>query len=124
MPGAPANLIPPRQRRVIVLMALMVLTVAAIAMRMALAAADASGGPARLGATSSISGGLVFLVVIAWGLMRAGRYNRTVWPAAMREWEAKFFCRACRYVFVPSEPWPLATPRTAEEVRVTVPPRV
>ena len=121
--GAPASLAPPKKRRVVVLMALMVLTVFAIAMRLTLAAAASPAAPERLGAGSSITGGLVFLLVIAWGLMRAGRYNRTVWRAAMQEWESKFYCRACRYVFAPGEPWQVATPRAANEPRTTVLPR-
>jgi len=123
LPSAPASLRPPKKRRVVVLMALMAVCVFAIAMRVALAAAAPSEGPGRLGAGSGIAGGLVFLVVIAWGLMRAGRYNRRVWPAAMREWETRFYCRACRYVFAPGEPWHMTRPRIAEEPRTAVLPR-
>lgn len=121
--GAAADLAPPKKRRVVVLLALLALTLFALAMRVALAAAAAPDGPGRLGAGSGITGGLIFLLVIAFGLMRAGRYNRTVWPAAMREWESKFYCRACRYVFAPGEPWPVATPRAAQEETTAVLPR-
>lgn len=112
---------PPKKRRVVVLMALMVVTASAVAARAALAVMAAPDGPERLGAGSSVTGGLVFLVVIAWGLMRASRYNRDVWPAAMREWETKQRCRACRYIFAPSEPWPWAI--EMEEPRSFVLPR-
>ena len=122
--GAPAALVPPKKRRVVVLMALMVLTIFAIAMRIELAAVGTPQGPERLGAGSSITGGLVFLLVIVWGLMRAGRYNRKVWPAAMRTWEDKFYCRDCRYVFAPGEPWLVATPHAAHEPRTAVLPHV
>lgn len=123
LPGARADLLPPKKRRVIVLMALMALFAFALAMRIALAAAAPPNGAGGLGAGSSITGGLVFLVVIAWGLMRAGRYNRTVWRTAMREWESKFYCRACRYVFALGEPWQAARARGAEQVRTAVLPR-
>ena len=122
--GAPAALRPPKKRRVVVLMALMMLTILAIAMRIGVAAAAAPDGPERFGAGSGITGGLVFLLVIVWGLVRAGRYNRKVWPAAMREWEEKFYCRACRYVFASGEPWRVATPRAAQEPRTAVLPHV
>jgi hypothetical protein len=62
--------------------------------------------------------------VIVWGLMRAGRYNRKVWPAAMRAWEDKFYCRDCRYVFAPGEPWPVVRPGAAQESRIAVLPHV
>lgn len=122
--GAPASLVPPRKRRVVVLMALMVLIIFAISMRIALAAVADPNAPGRWGAGSSITGGLIFLAAIAWGLMRASRYNRTVWAEAMREWESQFYCRACRYVFAPGETWRIATLRGVKEPQNAVLPRV
>jgi hypothetical protein len=47
--GVPATLQPPKKRRVVVLMALMVLTILAIAMRFSVAAIGAPDGPERFG---------------------------------------------------------------------------
>lgn len=108
---------PPRKRRVAVLVLLLVLTVSAIGMRLVLAASALPGTAGRLGAGSSITGGLIFVVIIAWALMRVDRYNRTEWLAAMREWERSFQCRACGYVFAPGLPLEMSTSRAAQENR-------
>jgi hypothetical protein len=101
-----------------VLAVLLVLTVIAIGMRLVLAAAAMPGTAATLGTGSSISGGLVFVAVIAWALMRADRYNRTQWLAAMRVWERSVQCRGCGYVFAPGVPLELlTTSRAAQEPR-------
>ena len=103
---------PPRKKRVLVL------TVTAIGMRLVLSAAAMPGTAATLGAGSSITGGLVFVVAIAWALMRADRYNRREWLAAMRVWERSVQCRGCGYVFAPGVPLELLTAsRAAQEAR-------
>lgn len=109
---------PPRKKRVTVLVVLLVLTVTAIGMRLVLAAAAMPGTAATLGTGSSISGGLVFAAVIAWALMRADRYNRTEWMAAMRVWERSVQCRGCGYVFAPGVALELlTTSRAAQDPR-------
>ena len=109
---------PPRKKRVLVLVLLLVLTVTAIGMRLVLSAAAMPGTAATLGAGSSITGGLVFVVAIAWALMRADRYNRREWLAAMRVWERSVQCRGCGYVFAPGVPLELLTAsRAAQEAR-------
>lgn len=96
-----ASIAPPRKRRTIVLLVMLVMVITALAMRIALAAAGSPHGPERLGLASSVAGGLILLVAILWGLIRAERYNRTEWRAAMSEWEASFRCRACGFIFAP-----------------------
>jgi hypothetical protein len=85
---------PPRKKRVMVLVILLVLTVTAIGMRLVLSAAAMPGTAATLGAGSSISGGL------------------------MRVWERSVQCRGCGYVFAPGVPLELlTTSRAAQEPR-------
>lgn len=112
-----ASIAPPRKRRVAVLIVLLILVVSAIGMRLVLAAAALPGTAATLGAGSSITGGLIFVVIIAWALMRADRYNRTEWLAAMRQWERSMQCRACGFVFAPGLPLEMPMSRAAQENR-------
>lgn len=116
--AASASIGPPRKRRVVVLVVMLVLAVSAIVMRVVLLAAALPGTAATLGGGPGITGGLIFVVVIAWGLMRADRYNRTEWLAAMRRWERSFQCRNCGFVFAPGASLELlSTFRAAEENR-------
>lgn len=120
--SAASSITPPRKRRTVVLLVMLVMVITALAMRIALAAAGSPHGPERLGLASGVAGGLILLVAILWGLVRAERYNRTEWRAAMSEWEASFRCRACGFIVAPERsgntPLRIIEARTAGETAI------